>query len=114
MEQNFRIILGFLTIMPLICLIYALASDFSPPSSIVFYAYPTVFIVWVFSLLVLYLVDLYKNKVERKIMWVALFLAGSIVTMPVYWYLYIWPRKEKKHNHRRVKHIFDYWRMGRD
>ncbi|MEA1924783.1 MAG: hypothetical protein U9M95_02835 [Candidatus Altiarchaeota archaeon] len=109
MEKSIRIILGFLSTMPLVYFIYVVVFGFLPQSSIVFYAYPPVFVVWVFSLLIFYFVDLYQTKlVEGKAMWVFLLLVGSIVTMPVYWYLFIWSRKEKKHMRKGIKHIFDY------
>ncbi len=109
MEKNIRIIMGLLSIMPLIYFFYAVVFGFIPQSFTVFYAYPPVFVVWVFSLLFLYLIDLYQTElVKRKVLWLALLLLGSIFTMPVYWYLFIWSGKEKKHRRKGVKHIFDY------
>lgn len=52
-----------------------------------------------FILITIYLVNVYRNvsvDKDKKILWTILILFGSIVAMPIYWFLFIWkdPRVE--------------------
>ncbi|HEX8407951.1 MAG TPA: hypothetical protein VF883_03745 [Thermoanaerobaculia bacterium] len=47
-----------------------------------------------FALITFYIVFLFKTdrvKTEMKAVWAVAIFMGSIVAMPIFWYLYIWP-----------------------
>jgi hypothetical protein len=49
------------------------------------------------GLLVFYIVHLFKNPAiagDRRALWAVVLFLGSIIAMPVYWFLYIWRRPE--------------------
>ncbi|MFP4497663.1 MAG: hypothetical protein ACLFQV_05580 [Vulcanimicrobiota bacterium] len=53
----------------------------------------------IFILMGIYVYLIVKNKNirdEKKIIWLAVILFGSIIAMPVYWYAYIWNPKQDK------------------
>jgi len=46
-----------------------------------------------FVLITIYLINVYRNvsvDKDKKILWTILILFGSIIAMPIYWYLFIW------------------------
>ena len=45
-----------------------------------------------FGLLVYYIIHVLNSKLDstEKLLWIIIFLAGSIVAFPVYWYMRIW------------------------
>lgn len=50
-------------------------------------------ILWIISLTVIYIVNVYRNEhVQRdmRTLWVVMLIVGSFFAMPIYWYLYIW------------------------
>ena len=51
-------------------------------------------IIWVWSLIAVYLVFLFKSKAvpkDQKALWAVVLLMTNMMAMPVFWYLYIWP-----------------------
>ncbi len=47
----------------------------------------------VIGLMIFYIVDLFRNPRvpgEMKALWAIVLFLGNLVSMPVYWYLYIW------------------------
>lgn len=45
------------------------------------------------GLLVFYMVHLFRNEAvpqEQKALWAVVLFLGNVLSMPVYWYLYIW------------------------
>lgn len=51
-----------------------------------------------FVLLIIFLINVLGNdrvEKEKKIIWALLIIFGSIVAMPVYWYLFIWSEPKK-------------------
>jgi len=50
-------------------------------------------IVLTFALLTFYVVFLYRTErvpASRKALWAVIVLGGSIVAMPIFWFLYVW------------------------
>ena len=48
---------------------------------------------WMIGLTIFYIVNVFRNdKVNKdmKVLWAAVLFMGSIIAMPIYWYLYIW------------------------
>lgn len=48
-----------------------------------------------FALLVIYIVHVFKTdriSQEQKALWAVVLFLGSMIAMPVYWYLYIWKK----------------------
>lgn len=48
---------------------------------------------WNIGLLIFYIVHLFKNdRIENsmKALWAIVLFFGSLIAMPIYWYLYIW------------------------
>lgn len=47
----------------------------------------------IFALLVIYIVHVFKtNRIpeDKKALWAVVLFLGSMIAMPIYWYLYIW------------------------
>lgn len=48
---------------------------------------------WMIGLTVFYMVNVFRNdrvNKDMKVLWAVVLFMGSIVAMPIYWYLYIW------------------------
>jgi hypothetical protein len=48
---------------------------------------------WMIGLTVLYIVNVFRNdrvNKDMKVLWAVVLFMGSIIAMPIYWYLYIW------------------------
>jgi hypothetical protein len=48
---------------------------------------------WVVVLMVIYIVNVFKNDrvdKDKKVLWAIVLFMGSMIAMPIYWYLYIW------------------------
>ena len=57
-----------------------------------------IIMVWNFILIVFYIIHAVRNgalKNEMKALWAAIIFMGSVLVMPVYWYLNIWREREK-------------------
>ena len=105
MNRGVKLLLGLFTVYPFF---YVLWAFMQLPSMIqggletdLFYR---LFGLHVFALLltfvslVLYLVHLYRNTQvhgNQKMIWTIALLMGGFVTMPIYWWIYIWPMKER-------------------
>lgn len=49
-------------------------------------------------LIIIYIRDVFKNDMipeTRKTLWVILLLFGSMISMPIYWFNYIWRKTNK-------------------
>ena len=54
--------------------------------------------VWICVLLLIYILNVFRNErvaSDKKALWAVVLFLGNVVTMPVYWYLYIWPEPSK-------------------
>lgn len=48
---------------------------------------------WIMGLTVFYMVNVFRNdrvNKDMKVLWAVVLFMGSIIAMPIYWYLYIW------------------------
>jgi hypothetical protein len=48
---------------------------------------------WIMALTVFYMVNVFKNdrvEKDKKVLWAVVIFMGSMIAMPIYWYLYIW------------------------
>lgn len=107
MKQLAKLLLGLATLWPLAYLILffvvIVATEFFMPGSrqqpgpppLIALILPLHFFTMlaVVGLLVFYIVNLFKNdQVERdkKALWAIVLFMGSMIAMPIYWYLYIW------------------------
>lgn len=109
MRKAAKIILGVATLWPLLYLILFLAFVFSqvflfshkgPPRSsalegwlYVLFALLFLTIVWIIGLLIIYIVNVFRNDrvpQRKKALWAVVLFLGNMIAMPIYWYLYIW------------------------
>ena len=52
-----------------------------------------------FALTAFYIVNVFRNErvnKDTKVLWAIVIFMGSIIAMPIYWYLYIWPEDSHK------------------
>jgi hypothetical protein len=111
MSQVTKTILGMATIWPLVYLAILFAfwfymlvvvgtrQDPEGAQSIMIFIFVLhgITMLWILVLLVIYIRDVFKNAwvdPEKKALWAVVLLLGAVVTMPVYWYLYIRPENE--------------------
>ena len=50
----------------------------------------------ILGLLVFYIVHLFRTErvaADKKTLWAVVLFLGNLLAMPVYWYLYVWPRR---------------------
>lgn len=66
-------------------------------ATIVIFAMHGITILWIFALTAIYIRHVFKNQRvanDRKPLWANVLLFGNVISMPIYWYLYIW-RKDQ-------------------
>ncbi|HET7854213.1 MAG TPA: hypothetical protein VFM04_07130, partial [Candidatus Methylomirabilis sp.] len=109
MKRAAKIILGVATLWPLVHLVLFfgfLLSQFllfshkgsRPPAAIegwfyVLFALHFVTLLWIVALLIIYIVNVFKNDRvprDKKALWALVLFLGNMIAMPIYWYLYIW------------------------
>lgn len=101
MNKALRIVIGAATLWPIgYAMFFIGAGFFSFFYPAYAHTWDSVFlplllltIVLIWSLLAFYLIHLYKSdRVNRhqKLPWILALFAGTIIAMPVFWYLYIW------------------------
>lgn len=108
MNKSIKILLGLATLWPFVYIILFLVFVFStiffmpgtrgdesgPP--FFFAAFMAVHIftmLWIMALTVFYMVNVFKNdrvEKDKKVLWAVVIFMGSMIAMPIYWYLYIW------------------------
>ena len=108
MSKAQKIFLGAATISPLLYLIVVLptplrivfTTDPMSPDAPDWFLYFTAFHFFMYLytglLLAFYLIHLFGNKgisKENKAFWAFLLIFGSVLTMPLYWYLHVWRSK---------------------
>jgi hypothetical protein len=68
-----------------------------PPAFILIFILHFITMAWTLGLLVFYIINVFNKEAIRdtmKILWVILLIFGGPISMPIYWYQYIW--KEPK------------------
>ncbi len=117
MSKPAKIILGVVTVAPIVFMIMVFVVVFSTASSIFSSAhagrvpsedaFPSVFgaiftmqiLLWLLTvgLTIFYIINVFKNdrvEKDKKALWAVVIFMGNIMAMPVYWYLYIWREPE--------------------
>jgi hypothetical protein len=64
------------------------------PAFVILFILHGITMLWIFALLAIYIYNLFQNDrvdKDKKPLWAIVLFMGSIVAMPIYWYLYIWP-----------------------
>ncbi|MDT4968379.1 MAG: hypothetical protein QOJ64_3116 [Acidobacteriota bacterium] len=110
MTKSAKVLLGIATIFPFLYMIFFFVLVFSMLSSpnrfgtletgswetqfsiIVVLHVLTVFLVM--GLTIFYIVNIFRNyrvSQDKKVLWAVVIFFGSVLAMPIYWYLYIWP-----------------------
>jgi hypothetical protein len=111
MSKSVKLIIGILSIWPFVYIlmffgfaiylmtIFSLPGDAQPNL-----AYSSIFIIHIltiietFGLITFYIINVFRNdrvNKDMKILWAIVLFLGSMIAMPIYWYLYIW-RKPKE------------------
>jgi len=118
MSRNSKILLGLATVWPILYIFifvifvafmaFYMAADFAhggmPPSHppVAFFVLIPLHILSILlvgGLLTYYIVDLFRTTRipnDMKALWAVVLFFGNIISMPIYWYLFIW--KEPKAN----------------
>jgi hypothetical protein len=72
----------------------AVADQGGPPSwFILTFVLHLVTMLWTCALLVIYIIDVFKNErvnKDKKALWAVVLFFGNMIAMPIYWYLHIW------------------------
>ena len=106
-------ILGVCTVWPIVYMvlfmsvIFSQFINFSTPSQTTHTEMPLIFkiifplhfmtMVWIIALTVIYIRHIFKSSAvpaEKKTLWAVVIFLGNMVSMPIYWYLYIWKKVE--------------------
>lgn len=113
MNKLTKLLLGFITIVPLLYTVFlfvGLAQAFysmltpGPSQGFLFRWFNSFFIIhlimmlWNFAQIVFYMIHVAKNdalKNELKAIWAVLIFMGSVFVIPVYWYLNIWRERKE-------------------
>ncbi len=69
------------------------ANDGSPEGWMFILPLHMLTMLWVIALLAVYIVNVYRNEgvpADKKPLWATMIFFGTVVVMPIYWYLYIW------------------------
>ncbi|HKO97428.1 MAG TPA: hypothetical protein VJU86_10570 [Pyrinomonadaceae bacterium] len=108
MKKSTKILLALATLWPFVYMILFFIFVFSsvlfmpgpsgeesgPPFFFaVFFALHLLTMLWMIALTVIYMVNVFRNdrvEKDKKVLWAVVLFMGSIIAMPIYWYLYIW------------------------
>ena len=116
MKMFWKIVLGIVTIMPIILFGSMFAIFFSqmfnksmfqqahtpvapgtfppmPKVMMVMFGIEIVAFMIIFALLIFYIINVFKNPKlpkDKRALWAVVLFLGHVISMPVYWYLYIW------------------------
>src|SRR6185503_20715836 len=108
MKKSTKILLAVATLWPFVYMILFFVFVFSsilfmpsqageqsgPPFFfVVFIALHLLTMLWILALTVFYMVNVFRNDrvdKDKKVLWAVVIFMGSIIAMPIYWFLYIW------------------------
>ena len=108
MNKTLKILLGLATLWPFVYLFLFFVFIFStvlfmpksggeesgPPFFFMaFMAVHILTMLWIMALTVFYMVNVFRNdrvEKDKKVLWAVVIFMGSMIAMPIYWYLYIW------------------------
>lgn len=104
MNKKEKVRWGFLTFSPLVlCLlifIILIPLEYLVWKSVEKFAIALLCLqfLWTFVLLMIFYIDLYQQKriaTWKKLIWAILFFPTNIISMPIYWYFYVWQEHEE-------------------
>jgi heme/copper-type cytochrome/quinol oxidase subunit 2 len=114
MKKSTRILLGIATIWPIVYMIFFFTVIFIaifsashdgsfegsalPALLMVIFPLHILTVILVMGLTIFYIVNVFRNDrvdKDKQILWTILLFMGSIIVMPVYWYLYIWSERKE-------------------
>ena len=81
----------------------AMSSSSTPPEQF-FHNFDTLFrlhllvMALIVALMAFYIIHLFRTDLisgDKKTLWAVVLFLGNLLAMPVYWYLYMWPRSSK-------------------
>jgi len=55
-------------------------------------------ILWIIILEAIYILNVFRNnrvEKDKKALWAVILFLGSIIAMPIYWYIYIWRESDE-------------------
>jgi len=105
MQKSTKIFLGAATLWPVIYMfifmLFVVSSVFFAPSDgnafpaafLVIFALHLLTMLLGLALTVFYIVDVFRNErveKDKKPLWAVVIFLGSMIAMPIYWYLFIW------------------------
>lgn len=108
MKQSTKILLGLATLWPFVYVvfffIFVFASILFMPSSggqelgppvsfMILFLMHFLTMLLILALTVIYMVNVFRNDrvdKDKKVLWAVVLFMGSMIAMPIYWYLYIW------------------------
>ena len=113
MNKPTKLLLGIITIVPLIYTVFLLIGLFQAFYSLIvpgtaegflfqhfnsFFIIHLLMMLWNLAQIIFYMIHVLKNdalKNERKALWAVLIFMASVFVMPVYWYLNIWRERKE-------------------
>jgi hypothetical protein len=106
MSKPIKILIGLATCWPVIYLGVFFFAVFStlpstgagggaPPGDLFSVILPLhlITMLWIVGLTVFYIVDVFRNRAvtdDKRVLWAVVLFMGNMISMPIYWYLYIW------------------------
>ena len=78
-----------------------MSSPFTPPEQF-FHNFNLIFrlhllvMVLIVALMAFYIIHLFRTDLvasDKKALWAVVLFLGNLLAMPVFWYLYVWPRR---------------------
>jgi hypothetical protein len=112
MSKSVKLALGIATLWPLVFMFlffgfmyYLLLGGMGRPESgggmrsgmIAIIVLHGITMLWDLVLLIIFIYNVFNNDrvdKDKKTLWAVVLFLGSIISMPIYWYLYIWPEKK--------------------
>jgi len=113
MKKSTKIIIGILTIWPILYLLFFMVFFFSSffflqghedgiflaSNFMILFGLHFFTIIMSMGLLVFYVINIFRNdrvKSNQKTLWAVILFMGNMIAMPVYFYLFIWkePKQE--------------------
>ncbi len=107
LNKPLKLLIGLVTLWPPIYMVIFISFAFTaisnedPDSEFkIIFALHFLTMAVTFALMIFYFVYLFKYaqiKQDSKIMWAILFFVGGLVTFPIFWYLYIWQKRDSEY-----------------
>ncbi len=100
MSKTVKLLLGIATAWPAAYMVLffffivstILSGESGPAFGLIFILHLLTMLL-IMALTIFYIVNVFKNnrvEKDKKVLWAVVLFLGSIIAMPVYWYLYIW------------------------